>query len=434
MSRLMMRFFSVLGLWAVITAAWAEITIEITQGADEPVPLAVVPFGWSGNQALPHDVAGVVSNNLRHSGLFSLMPRESMLSFPSRSEQVFFRDWRIGGMEYLLVGNIQPVGEAGEVNVSFELFNVVNEKRLLGESIRGTRDQLRSVAHYISDKVYEQLTGIRGAFSTRIVYVTALQSPGGERRYRLEMADADGANPRVLLESLEPILSPAWSFDGKKLAYVSFESGRPAVYIQEITSGRRDKLQNFQGLNGAPAWSPDGNQLAMTLSKDGNPEIYIIDLRSRQLRRLTNHYGIDTEPTWSPDGKSILFTSNRGGMPQIYSIELSSGWIERLTFEGDYNARGRLTQDGRHLVMVHRNGGNFHIAVQDLKTGRVDVLTRTQLDESPSIAPNGSMVIYATQEGVRGVLGAVSIDGRVKFRLPSRQGDVREPAWSPYLQ
>ncbi|MBR9869220.1 MAG: Tol-Pal system protein TolB [Oceanospirillales bacterium] len=410
--------------------ARAELTVEITQGVDEPTPVAVVPFSWSGAQALPEDVAKVVSDDLYRSGLFKLMPRENMLSFPSDRSSLFFRDWRISGSDFIVIGRIKDT--EGQLTVAFELYDILKEERILGEEIKASRNNLRAVGHYISDKVFEALTGVRGAFSTRIVYVTAKQLSSSKHRYRLMLADSDGHNPRTILESKEPIVSPAWSRDGSKLAYVSFESGRPAIYIQYLATGKREKVQSFRGLNGAPAWSPDGRQLALVLSKDGNPEIYVLDLQQRRLNRITHHFGIDTEPSWSPDGQSLIFTSDRGGQPQIYSIYLPTRDVTRLTFEGRYNARGRLTQDGRFLAMVHQTNGSFHIAVQDLRTGRVDLLTETFMDESPTIAPNGSIILYATQEGIRGVLSAVSLDGRVKFRLPSSDGDVREPAWSPF--
>ena len=409
----------------------AELTIEITQGVDEPTPVAVVPFAWEGVQALPEDVARVVSDDLHRSGLFKLMPRENMLSFPSDRSSLFFRDWRISGSDYIVIGRVTE-SEGQQLQVAFELYDILKEERILGEVINANRSNLRGVAHYISDKVFEALTGVRGAFSTRIVYVTAEQPRPSVYRYRLMLADADGHNPRTILESKEPIMSPAWSRDGSKLAYVSFETGRPAIYIQYLATGKREKVQSFRGLNGAPAWSPDGNKLALVLSKDGNPEVYVLDLQQRRLNRITHHFGIDTEPSWSPDGQSLIFTSDRGGQPQIYQIYLPTRDVTRLTFEGKYNARGRLTQDGRFLAMVHQTNSSFHIAVQDLRTGRLDLLTETFMDESPTIAPNGSIIMYATQEGLRGVLAAVSLDGRVKFRLPSTTGDVREPAWSPF--
>ncbi|MBN0986068.1 Tol-Pal system beta propeller repeat protein TolB [Amphritea pacifica] len=422
-------FFIFLFFFSVL--ARAELTVEITQGVDKPTPVAVVPFAFSGVQALPEDVAKVINDDLYRSGMFKLMPRENMLSFPSDRSSLYFRDWRISGSDFIVIGRIKEI--EGQLSVAFELYDILKEEQILREEgIKANRTNLRAVGHYISDKVFEALTGVRGAFSTHIVYVTAKQLAPSKHSYRLMYADSDGHNAREILNSNEPIMSPAWSQDGTKLAYVSFESGRPAVYIQYLATGKREKVQSFRGLNGAPSWSPDGRQLALVLSKDGNPEIYVLDLQQRRLTRITHHFGIDTEPSWSPDGQSLIFTSDRGGQPQIYSIYLPTRDVTRLTFEGQYNARGRLTQDGRFLAMVHQSNGSFHIAVQDLRTGRVDLLTETFMDESPTIAPNGSIILYATQEGVRGVLSAVSLDGRVKFRLPSSDGDVREPAWSPF--
>tara|TARA_Y100000782_G_scaffold33583_1_gene37349 strand:+ start:6847 stop:8154 length:1308 start_codon:yes stop_codon:yes gene_type:complete len=416
------------------SSAESDLAIEITKGIDEPTPVAVVPFAWDGNSALKEDVAKIVSADLGRTGLFKMMSPQNMLSFPSKEDQVYFRDWRVSKTEFLIIGR-QIAAEGRQIKVEFELYDVLKEQRLLLERVSGTQDNLRDVAHYISDMIYQKLTGIRGAFSTRIVYVTAKQLGQGKVNYRLKMADSDGARPVTIRQQSEPLMSPAWSRDGTKLAYVSFESGKPAIYIQYLATGKREKVQSFRGLNGAPSWSPSGNKLAIVLSKDGNPEIYVLDLNSRSLSRITHHYGIDTEPSWSPDGQSLIFTSDRGGQPQIYRIHLPTRQLERVTFEGNYNSRGRLTHDGRFLAMVHRGIDNvFHIAVQDLKTGRLDVLTDTYLDESPTIAPNGSIILYATQKGVKGVLGGVTLDGNVRFILPASSGDVREPAWSPYLQ
>ncbi|MCP4598587.1 Tol-Pal system beta propeller repeat protein TolB [Neptuniibacter sp.] len=415
-------------------AAESDLAIEITQGIDEPTPVAVVPFSWDGSFALPEDIASIVSADLGRTGLFSMLDRKNMLSFPTQQNQIFYRDWRVSNTEFLVIGRQIPT-TGKQIAVEFELYDVVKEQRLLAERISGDQSNMRDIAHYISDMVYEKLTGIRGAFSTRIVYVTAHRFGEGKVKYRLKMADSDGARPITIREQSEPLMSPAWAKDGSKLAYVSFETGKPAIYIQYLATGKRERIQSFRGLNGAPAWSPDGNRLALVLSKDGNPEVYVLDLRSRNLARVTHHYGIDTEPSWSPDGQSLIFTSDRGGQPQIYRIHLPTRQIERVTYDGNYNARGRLTQDGRFLAMVHRGDDNvFHIAVQDLRTGRLDVLTDTYLDESPTIAPNGSIILYATQKGNRGVLGGVTLDGGVRFILPSASGDVREPAWSPYLQ
>lgn len=421
-------------LFSSWVSAESDLAIEITKGIDEPTPVAVVPFAWDGNSALKEDVAKIVSADLGRTGIFKMMSPQNMLSFPSKEDQVYFRDWRVSKTEFLVIGR-QIAAEGRQIKVEFELYDVLKEQRLLLERVSGTQDNLRDVAHYISDMIYQKLTGIRGAFSTRIVYVTAKQLGQGKVNYRLKMADSDGARPVTIRQQSEPLMSPAWSRDGTKLAYVSFESGKPAIYIQYLATGKREKVQSFRGLNGAPSWSPNGNKLAIVLSKDGNPEVYVLDLNSRSLSRITHHYGIDTEPSWSPDGQSLIFTSDRGGQPQIYRIHLPTRQLERVTFEGNYNSRGRLTHDGRFLAMVHRGIDNvFHIAVQDLKTGRLDVLTDTFLDESPTIAPNGSIILYATQKGVKGVLGGVTLDGNVRFILPASSGDVREPAWSPYLQ
>lgn len=409
----------------------ADLTIEITQGVDDPVPLAVVPFGWDDVSAPPEDLGDIVRFDLARSGQFAMTRPQDMLSLPSRSADLYWRDWRIQGVSYVLIGRLEPVGDAFRVH--YGLYDVYGEGELVGGVLDATRDRLRDVAHEISDLVYEQLTGIPGAFSTRILYVVAQNIATEDELFRLEVADADGARPQTLLESTQPILSADWSPDGRSVAYVSFESGRPAIFMQEVASGRREKLTEFDGLNGAPVFSPDGGSLALVLSVSGNPEIYVLELATRELRQVTNHFGIDTEPSWTADGTGIVFTSNRGGMPQIYKVTLDDGLIERLTFEGDYNARARMLRDGRNIVFVHRRNGIFHIANLDLERGDTRILTETSLDESPSVAPNGSMVIYATQAGGRGILAVVSIDGRVKYRLPSTEGDVREPSWSPYL-
>ncbi|MEH6637493.1 MAG: Tol-Pal system beta propeller repeat protein TolB [Halioglobus sp.] len=410
--------------------ARAELTIEITQGVDNPTTIAVVPFAWQGSGVPPEDVAAVIDGDLTRSGQFSPVGRADMLGRPSTKAEVFYRDWRAIDTEYLLIGRVSVTDK---MRIEYELYDVLRQANVHSGVETGPINEARMLSHRIADVVYEKLTGIRGAFATRLLYVSVTRVPGGNDYSRLTLADSDGARPIVLLESREPVLAPAWSPDGKQIAYVSFETSRPAIYRQDLATGAREQLTNFQGLNGAPAWSPDGNTMAMVLSKDGSPDIYLMDLKSKRLTRVTRHYAIDTEPAWMPDGKSLLFTSDRGGRPQIYRYDIRSGTTERLTFEGTYNARARVAQDGRNVVMVHQQDGRFHIALLDLKTNRLQVLTSTELDESPSIAPNGSMVLYATKQGDRGILAAVSVDGGVKFRLPAREGDVREPAWSPYM-
>jgi TolB protein len=318
--------------------------------------------------------------------------------------------------------------------VRFQLFDVYRGEQITGYSIPTTARDLRATAHQIADIVYETLTGQPGAFATRIAYVTSQRDTDGGERVVLEVADADGYDPQTIVSSTEPLMSPAWSPDGRRIAYVSFEKRQPSVWVQEVFTGRREKIASFKGINGAPAWSPDGRQLALTLSKDGNPDIYVMDLARRSLRRITDHWAIDTEPAWSPDGRHLVFTSDRGGAPQIYRVAAGGGSAERVTFEGGYNARPSYSPDGRQLAVVTRVNGRYRIAVIELQTGAMRVLSDGSLDESPSFAPNGSMIIYATREQGRGVLAAVSTDGRVRQRLGFQSGDVREPDWSPYYQ
>jgi TolB protein len=416
-----------------IQAARAQLVIEVTSGADQLLPIAVVPFGYEGVDALPEDIAQIVEADLARSGLFQPIPRSNMLSMPSKEADVFYRDWRLLKSDYVVIGAIKKLPN-NQYRIGFELLNVLSQKPVQKHSsIDVSARNFRDAAHYISDKVYELLTGTRGAFSTRILYVTA----EGDKKaplFKLQVADADGHRPQVVVESKEPILSPSWSMDGRKIAYVMFRNRRPNIFIQELATGKRQQIAQFRGLNGAPAWSPDGKKLALVLSKDNNPEIYTLDIATQKLERMTNHYAIDTEPSWEPDGKGIVFTSDRGGNPQIYRLDVNSKRVERVTFEGDLNTRARMTPDGRYLVTVQKNDGNYHIALQDMKTGRVQILTETYLDESPSIAPNGSMVMYATTYQGKGILAVVSVDGLVKYRLPSADGDVREPSWSPYFK
>ncbi len=410
----------------------AELTIEITQGVDNPTSIAIVPFGWQGSGIPKEDVSGIVQADLFRTGQFAPVDRDDMLSSPQQQSEVYYRDWRALGVDYLLVGRLIP--SENHMVAQFELFDVYAEKRILTGSQSGAISDLRGVAHGVSDRVYEKITGIRGAFSTRILYVSAVKQAAGQFKFRLLQADVDGAGEEVILEQSQPILTPSWAPDGETIAYVSFETTRPAIFMHNLRTGVRQQLTNFKGLNGAPAWSPDGRQLAMVLSKDGSPDIYVMDIATRQLKRVTRHFAIDTEPSWMPDGKSIIYTSDRGGRPQIYQVTLATGYEERLTFEGSYNARARVVPDGSGIIIVHKGTGDYHIALLNIDKGSIEVLTETALDESPSISPNGAMLLYATKYQGKGILAAVSLDGGVKFRLPSRFGDVREPAWSPFLR
>jgi TolB protein len=416
-------------LWQGLAAA--GLTIEITKGAEGAVPIAVVPFDWQGQGAPPaEDVAAVVAADLQRSGRFRTLAEKDMLSRPHSGAGVDFRDWRALGQDALVVGTVTPNGLGGYL-VQFQLFDTLRGEQLAGFSVPTTERGLRLIAHQIADIVYEKLTGTPGAFATRIAYITEEKGEDGVKRVALRVADADGHRPQTIVSSSEPLMSPAWSPDGRRIAYVSFEKRRHAIYVQEVLTGNRDKLSSFEGINSAPAWSPDGRRLAMTLSKDGNPDIYVMELATRRLSRLTRHYGIDTEPAWSPDGRSIVFTSDRGGGPQIYKVSAGGGKAQRLTFQNAYNARASYSPDGRFLTLVTREGGQYRIGLLDLENGLMQVLTRGSLDESPSFAPNGSMILYGSRSGRRGVLAAVSVDGGVRQRLALDGGDVREPAWSP---
>ncbi len=409
----------------------AELTIEITSGIEGALPIAIVPFGWPAGLPMTEDVAGIVSADLARTGRFKPLPSEDLFSRPTDVNQVNFRDWRALGVDNLVIGSVLMV-PGGGYQVQFRLFDVYRGNQIAGYSIPASSTKLRAAAHHISDLIYEALTGERGAFSTRIAYVT-VTGKDNNKRYELQVADADGFNPLTAVTSREPIMSPAWSPDANKLAYVSFEKKRANIYVQELATGKREHVAAFQGINGAPAWSPDGRKLALTLSQDGNPEVYILELATRKLQRITNHPSIDTEPAWAPDGRSLVFTSGRGGAPQLYRVALSGGRTERLTFEGGYNASADFTPDGKGLSFIHRdNQGNYRVAILDLQRKLMRVLSDGRLDESPSIAPNGSMVLYATEAGGRGVLAASSVDGRVSQRLRLQSGDVREPAWSPF--
>ncbi len=347
--------------------------------------------------------------------------------------EMLFRDWKILGQEFVVVGNIVP-GSSGGQALNLFVFDVLAERLLAARTIEGSAGQWRDIGHKAADIVFEQATGIPGAFSTRLMYVLAKDISSSRANFKLQISDSDGERVRTVHESNEPILSASWSPNGREVAYVSFDTGRSAIYVHDLIENRREKVAEFPGINGAPRYSPDGRGLAMVLSKDGNPEIYVMNLASRALKRMTQNRAIDTEPTYSPDGSKIAFTSDRGGKPQVYQLDARTGGFDaRLTNQGDYNARAQYMPDGNHLVFVHRKRGVFHIAWQSLVKDDFRILTQTSLDESPSVAPNGAMLIYATQIDGQGILAVVSVDGRVKYRLPSSKGDVREPAWSPYL-
>jgi TolB protein len=427
-----------LGLFLLVArdARAQGLEIDIIDGNAAALPIAVVPFDYVGANAAPDtDVAAVIRADLNRSGAFRTLAERDIVERPQRQADVNFATWRLLKQEFLVVGRVVD-DTAGGYRTEFELFDVAKQERMLGLAVSGRAGNMRDVSHQIADQIYEKILGIRGAFWTRIAYITATGT-GRNINYTLMVADSDGYNPQTVVRSREPLLSPSWSPDGRKLAYVSFERGNSSIYIQEIATGSREVVSSFRGINGAPAFSPDGRRLALTLSRSGNPEIYVMDLGTKALTQITRHWGIDTEPAWTPDGQSLVFTSDRGGKPQLYQVSAAGGEAQRITSRGEYNARASVASDGKRIAMAQGGGNVYRIAVLDRSFGSggdVLLLSPGNLDESPSFAPNGSMVLYAAREGRRGVLYAVSADARVRQRLVLADGDVREPAWSPFRQ
>ncbi len=435
MDILIKRGLAALTLWFSVNAH-AILQIEITQGIESAAPIAVVPFAWNvPNVPQPVKLDEVIGNDLRLSGYFNPMSQKDFLSWPTQGSQVRCQDWRMLGAENVVIGRVSPIGQIFEV--SYELHDVLRCQRIDGLSYRVRAAELRRLGHQIADQVFKMLTGIRGAFATRIAYVVAKKDVKGPV-YELQIADWDGHNPTTILTSRQSIISPAWSPDGTKLAYASFEHlprVPVTVYIQDL-EGTRERLFSTNDQVSAPAWSPDGTQLAVVISRKGERDIHIVDLRTKAVRRLTRSLGTSftTEPIWAPDGRSIVYTDDLGGRPQLYRIDVRGGRPQRISFEGTYNTRATFSPDGKLLGMVHGDGAGYHIAVLELATGAFRVLSKTSLDESPSFAPNGSMILFATRDRGRGVLTAVSADGRMRqsFSL-AEGGDVREPAWGPFL-
>ncbi|KRI61477.1 MULTISPECIES: Tol-Pal system beta propeller repeat protein TolB [Acinetobacter calcoaceticus/baumannii complex] len=403
------------------TTAFAQLYLEIAKAPDQAPKIAIVPF-TNDNGLYP-----IVETDLNRSGRFT----SSSKNLPANAaiNQIQASDWQAAGIPYVVTGQIKQTATGFEVH--YQLYDVQKQQYILNELLNVPASRIRQAGHMVSDAIYQALTGIPGDFSGRIAYVLRNPATPAER-YTLQIADTDGEQPKTVLSSRDPILSPAWTPDAKKIAYVSFETKRPAIYLQDLSTGTREVLTSFRGLNGAPSFSPDGQSMLFTASMNGNPEIYQMDLSTRQVKRMTNDSAIDTEARYTPDGKSFIFTSDRGGSAQIYRYTFADGSVKRLTFKGSFNARGTLSADGKKIALVHRpSGSSYKVAIQDINTGITNILTPTSLDESPSFSPNGQMVVYATREGNRGLLSIMSTDGRFRMNLPSEQGEVREPAWAP---
>jgi TolB protein len=430
MNKLVKILISLPLLMVAFSPLSAALTIEITEGTEGALPIAVVPFDTSKvTTKLSEDIAQIVSNDLNRSGGLTVLSQTSLPAKPHYSQEVEYPAWRAAEQDYLVVGRILEKS-TGQYEIQFQLLDVLKQKQLIGYTLQSSKRKLRSSAHKISDLIYEKITGVRGAFSTRIAYIRAQQNQG--RKYVLQVADTDGFNTQTVLESDEPLMSPSWSPDGQSLAYVSFENRRPEIFIQHLSTAKRIKIAGFKGINSAPSWSPNGEYLAVVLSKDGDPDIYLMQIETKRLTRLTDHRGIDTEPVWSNNGQSIIFTSDRGGSPQIYEVPVTGGKPRRITFEGQYNAAASVSPDGKYIALVYGDGGQYKIAQLELDTGNLIMLTNSNLDESPSFSPNGKMVLYASTRGDNSVLYAVSVGGRGKHKLSDQSGDIREPAWGPF--
>lgn len=425
MKKLIITFFFI---FALLTSVYA-LDLELTRGTRASIPLAIVPFK---GESTTLNLSAQIEKDLNATGVFRFIDTAEIAQKPSNALNTNFSLWKRKGVNYLLVGDIKSV-DGGKVSVAFQLLDPVTTAHILvSQEYTVSQKHLRALAHHISDLVFEQITGMKGVFSTKLAYVLVKRGQPSRGRYELMIADYDGANPKPLLISSEPIMSPSWSPGGKRIAFVSFENKRSEIYVVDIASGQRQRIANHPGINGAPSWSPDGSQLALVLSKTGEPKIYLYDLKSRQLQQKTFGLSIDTEPSFSPDGRRLVFTSSRGGSPQIYGLNLQTGAVKRLTYSGKYNSSAHYLPDMKRMVLLHRQDKKYQIAITDIDTQSVSPVTFSTFDESPSIAPNGQMIVYATKSKGRGLLRISSADGSIRLRLTHPEGDLQEPAWSPF--
>ncbi len=428
----MKKKFLLASLLLIPMLSYGELFLEITKGSEDPYKVAMIPF--EGNTRLSKQLNNIMRNDLTRTGEFSILDEELLLPVKIINDELVYSDWKLLGMDYLVTGTILKTNSSLDIN--YEIYDVHKKRKVRSSKVFGIPNQIRQLAHYTSDGIYESITGIKGIAATRLLYVNEIKDSQLISTYKLMLADSDGANEKTLLSSSEPIISPSWSPDGKRVAYVSFETGMAKVFIQEIASGKRDTVLSKDTQISSPSWSPDGKYLSLTLYQDGNAEIYILRLRDRTLTRMTNQFAIDTESSWSPKGNKILFTSGRSGSPQIYELDLRklNPKAKRVSFEGTYNAKASYLPKEEGIIFVHRSrDGLFHIALKYKRENFIRVLTEAKMDESPSVAPNGNMVIYGIREENLSMLAGFSLSG-AKFKLPASQGEVREPAWSNFLR
>ena len=421
----------ILTILLIAQPIFSELVLEITKGSDNPYSLALLNF--DGSETKIYEVSNILKNDLNRTGEFRILDNKQLLSIPTNEDNLNYSDFKLLGIDYIVMGSLEEE-DTSNISAVYKIFSVQKESQLRTSTVYGVPNKLKQLAHYISDGIYEEITGLKGVASTRLLYVTE-EFSGGISQFKLNVADADGSNEQILLRSNEPIISPSWSPDSKKVAYVSFETGMAKVFIQNIATGKREIVLENKFQISSPSWSPNGKFMSLTLYQDGNAEIYILNLKNKNLTRLTNHYSIDTESSWSPNGSKIMFTSGRSGSPQLYEINLKkfNAKPQRITFEGNYNAKGSYLPNGEGVVFVHRKNSNFQIALKYFNENFVRPLTNSQLDESPSISANGNVIIYAISENETGLLAGVTLSG-ARFRLPMKKGEVREPSWSGFLR